>query len=307
MDILHPLATLHWGEQKCGDLPECIDDPHCVYLNGYIFVGGGITESEERAKLFVCPADLSAWSVLTTPTQQFALTTYRSQLVLVGGIETSSKLVTNQLYSTDTANIDWKPFTSMPTKRFSLSAANTGNPEYLVMAGGVNADYRMVDTVEVFADEQWVTVQHLPLKCYYMKSTLHNGKLYLVGGEFHAGGGEISIGYSCDVKSLLVSGGSLWSQFEAPFPHACVASFGGRLIKIGGCELVSLGSGYSHSIFAHSPFSNSDVHVGSIPAVRKLIGGCAIVLPTGELVVLGGWRVAKHRTQVYKASLKSKQ
>lgn len=118
------------------------------------------------------------WTVCSTPTEFYALTTYHSQLVLVGGIKAGRP--TNQLW-TSHAGLDWKA--SLPPKRTACywsSAVNTGSPENLIVAGGRGGTGN-VSTVEVFTDldKQWWIVKDLPRRCACMKCTLHDGNVYL--------------------------------------------------------------------------------------------------------------------------------
>lgn len=305
MDILHPLAELSWVE--CGELPaERIKQ--CVFLDGKIFVAAPLVQSEapDHAKLFVSSTDaaISRWSTVITPVQEYALSTYHSQLVLVGGIETSNKRVTNKLYSLGTADGgDWQEsLLPMPTGRFSASAVNTENPEYLVVAGGVGKDFQMTATVEVLAREQWMTVQPLPVRCYKMNCALNHGKLYILVKEFLADTKEESTGYVCEVKSLQYSSRSLWTKFHVPLPSANITSFGEHLVTFGGLKMHV----FDPVIFALSHFTNSYINAGSLPP--KSAGGCPMILSTGELMVLSGGNTTNQKRDlaIIKGSLKSK-
>jgi len=276
-------------------------DAQCVILGGVLYVGGGLILPGNHAQLFSTPVHPMKWSAYSTPTGLYGLTTYHSQLVLVGGRETSTDTTTNKLWTSD-AGVDWNvSLPPMPTARYGLSAVNTGTPECLIVAGGGGVGGGKVDTVEVLTDGEWWTVESLPKKCYYVKSTLHNGKVYLMGGSYQ--GTDV---YYCDVKSLLVwcqqyhvnrrSPFPLWSQFQVPNKWSSPASFGGSLLSIGGGT-------NSADIVALSPLHQVWVHVGKIPVV--LHSAASIVLTTGELVVIGG-RIGgmySAKVKVFKASL----
>lgn len=191
VDIVHPLSELHWEE--CSTLPRGVYDADCVVVNDKVYIGGRC-DSEET--IFKSSMDLNSWEVLTTPAHHYALTTYRSQVVLVGGKESSADLVTSKLW-TSHAGLNWLPsLPPMPTARYWSSAANTGTPECLVIAGGVGVDGNDLDTVEVLVGEQWSVVQPLPGKYQCLKSVIHDGKLYFMGG---GAWGDV---YCCEVNSL---------------------------------------------------------------------------------------------------------
>ena len=176
VDILHPLATLHWEE--CAPLPKGILYVHCVVWKDRVWVGGGQGGS---ARLYRSSSDVTSWTELATPTSYFALATYHSQLVLVGGgYESEPK---NKLWTLDTGD-EWQPsLPPMPTRRCSSSAVSAGTPECLVVAGGKGVFGSALDTVEVLVEGQWSAVQPLPRECSALKSALHKGRLYFMGGD----------------------------------------------------------------------------------------------------------------------------
>lgn len=139
------------------------------------------------SKLLVLSPDISSWNVIATLpwVTEFALSTYHSKLVLVGGKEQSvfSKC-TNKLWASGDG-INWQPsLPPMPTKRFSPVAVNTGDPEYLVVAGGVVPFSHMIaDVAEVWLGKEWATLQPLPLRYHNIAHTLHNGNLFLGGSQ----------------------------------------------------------------------------------------------------------------------------
>lgn len=307
MDILHPLAVLDWTD--CCPLSVEASKSKCIFLDGRICVGGGATLSEypDRAKLFVSTPDLSSWITVTTPVQEYSLSTYRSQLVLIGGIESSTRQITNKLYSADsigkvtakscvkdTVMLDWQlSLPPMPTVRFSAGAVNTGSPEYLIVAGGVGSDFEMLDTVEVLVGEQWATVRPFPVKCHQMKGICHSGRVYFLVNKLYTHYEEVDVGFSSDIKSLLL-GCSPWTKFHMPLSCACAVSFGEQFVAFG-----------ARALYAYSEFTRGYVYVASFPLELFSVGN-SVVLPTGELVVLpGGYRKRRGQERVVKASLKS--
>ena len=244
------------------------------------------------------------WDVCRTPTERYALTTYHSQLVLVGGRDPFTREPSNMLWTLSSdAGMNWQPsIQEMPTKRWGASAMNTGTPEYLVVAGGKECSVYELDTVEVFTGKEWCTVDPLPQNCCYHKCILHGGKYYLCGGY------PQNIAYCCDIKSILkscdqsgINKAFVWSQFEFPLKYSGLASFGQQLISIGG---ITNDSYRSPDIFALSPLSQSWIHVGKLPI--ELDSAASIVLPTGELVVIGGHLGGEsyYSASVYKATLR---
>ncbi len=235
---------------------------------------------EGRPELFISSLDnLSSWTTVETPTHTSALTTYHSQLVLIGGKEVSSNEVTNKLWiSEQDAIMNWQSslLPPMPTRRCGSSAVTTGTPESIIVAGGWEEDDDELDTVEALVQEQWSTCQPLPEPCSGINSTIHNGKLYLMGGYRQ--------GYAvfyCDLVSLISSSQceqtlatSLWNQFDACEYYSIPLSMGQHLIAM-----------RRNSINAFSPPTKSWIHVGELPV--GVTCRAAIVLPNGVLFMIG--------------------
>ena len=278
--------------------------PQCVLLNGVLYVGGNLEHAWDRTKLFASKTKNFVWKVCPTPTYYYALTTYNSQLVLVGGLDIDNRELSSKLWSLVCATgVKWNSsgIKEMRVKRWEATAVNVGNPECLVVAGGLGADNSILDIVEVYNGQEWFIVEPLPCQCSHLKSTLHEGKYYLCGGNHQ--GTDI---YSCNpkllVKSCKQSTSSitpLWNKFQVPLKHSSLASFGQHLVAIGGKQLV-----ISPDIVALSPFSQLWILVGKMPIA---LHSCASIgLPSGELVVIGGHTETTHCARVYKAKIRGK-
>ena len=289
VDILHPCASLKWKE--CRRLPKGMHDAQAGWLRDELYVGGGLTSGSHRddARLYIYTPTTDAWNHIDTPVYWFALITYHSQLVLVGGCEYISEWrerpVTNKLW-TLTEHDQWREtLPSMTTKRRSASAVEfTDN---ILVAGGTDDTGRDIDIVEVYNGHHWAKAQCLPKPCHWMKSTVLNGHWYLMGGwgqgkeVYYASLDSLVASCQPSEKPLL----TVWKRFpDVPHEWSITAVFGDRLITVGGGggELSSLSS----SIHAYSPDTQSWIYVGDMPV--KLSSTCTAVLPTGELMVIGG-------------------
>ena len=305
VDILHPLASLKWRE--CRRLPVDMVNAQTVWLGSKLYVGGGWTsltlESRgDDARLYIYTPTTDTWTVIDTPVYFFALITYHSQLVLVGGVEYFGEgrlgPVTNKLW-TLTGHDQWREtFSPMTTKCHSASAVEfAGN---ILVAGGYDDEGRGIDIVEVYNGHHWTKAQCLPKPSCDVKSTVLNGHWYLMGGVGQ--GKEV---YYASLDSLVASCQpsekplpSVWKRLpDVPHDYSSTAVFGNRLIAVGG--------GYpspSSSIHAYSPHTQSWLHVGDMPV--ELYSTCTEVLPIGELMVIGGESSTSTREScVYKTSL----
>ena len=276
-------------------------DAQCVLLQDKIYIGGYTSSWESDASLFISSTDLNSWSQVTTPTCHYGLTTYHSQVVLVGGMEPDTRMATNKLWTLK-GEMNWQlSLPPMPTSRYYSSALNTGSPECLVVSGGTASGVFYVNVVEILKDNEWSSVQPLPKACSRLKSTLHKGRLYLMGG-YEQG---LSV-FHCKLESLLNEdhtqemshSSGLWSELQIYLGFSSPSSFANQLISTGGYLFSTLSS----TICAYSPHTLSWLHVGNLPI--GLRNTATIVLPTGELVVLGGWGASKWSNRVFKASLK---
>ena len=301
VDILHPCTELKWRESK--RLTVYMFDAQAVWLGDNLYVGRGLTSRSggDDARLYIYTPTTDTWNHINTPVRWFALITYHSQLVLVGGLEYvgegSGRPVTNKLW-TLTEHDQWREtIPPMTTKRQSALAVEFA--DNILVAGGRDDTGRDIDIVEVYNGRHWAKAQCLPKPCHCMQSTVLNGHWYQMGGVGQ--GKEV---YYTSLDSLVASCQpsekslpSVWKRLpDVPHYHSSTAVFGNRLIAVGG------GFQPSSPIHAYSTHTQSWVHVGDMPI--KLSSTCTAVLPTGELMVIGRQGDTFSRESiVHKASL----
>ena len=206
--------------------------------------------------------------------------------------------VTNKLW-TLTEHDQWREtLPPMATKRCVASAVEFA--DNILVAGGEDDNGRNVNIVEVYDGHHWAEAQCLPRPSYRnMKSAVLNGHWYLMEGD--GLGKEV---YYASLDSLVASCQpsekplpSVWKRLpDVPHDRSSTAVFGNRLIVVGGFPA-------SSSIHAYSPRTQSWVHVGDMPV--GLHSTCTAVLPTGDLMVIGGWSNTYIESDcMYKAILK---
>ena len=164
-------------------------------------------KGKEKGTGWICSSsDLLSWrSGHPTPSFCFALSTFESKLVIVGGEEKGK--ATNKLW-TSVDGIKWQSsLPPMPTKRLGPSVFSSNSPKCLIVGGGClrgarEFSFKEVDVIEVFVDKQWFKVPSLSMypsgytPIYH--TTLHNGRVYYVPQSSKAI-------YFCTVESLLAS------------------------------------------------------------------------------------------------------
>ena len=264
-------------------MPVGMFNAQAVVLENKVYIGGGCMSPEPSSILLVYDFAKDLWDKLDTPTQWYALTSYNSQLVLVGGMDPNTGIATNQLWVLDEQHNWTQPLPPMTKERYQASAVNVG--DYLIVAGGQGGSHvGPLNEVEVYDGHQWRKAKSLPRPRSWMKSALHEGKWYLDGGAQAEEDRKI---YYTSLESLIATmhseGGeqpSVWKELPgSPLLWSTPVVFNNQLISVAGYP-------YSSAIHAYFPSKMSWVHVGDLPVA--CYSTCALVLPTGELLVIGG-------------------
>ena len=195
VDILHPLTTLKW--EQCGQVPVDLlrgDSTKFVVLGEKIYMSSG-------TRLYVS-TDLNSWTELPKlPVSHGTLTTYRSQLVLVGGVYPLDLTTTNKLWSLREAGVWQESLPPMPTECYQPVVVST-DPECLIVMWR-DDDYYVKGLVneiviEVLIGDQWFVAEHLTSGSLE-GGVVHNGMLYIHG---RGRGAKI---FCCDFQSLIAS------------------------------------------------------------------------------------------------------
>jgi hypothetical protein len=254
-----------------------------VWLKDKVYVGGGMTTGSFRsdARLYIYTPATDAWITLDTPVYWFGLTTYHSQLVLVGGRECGGENImgaaTSKLWTLSEDGQWQETLPPMPTSCIYASAVSHGDHLLVITAN---------NEIYVYNGHHWASAQHPPQQLYSMKSTIFSDHWYLMGR-----GGIV---YSASLDSLLAScqpsetsqPSSLWKRLtNAPSEWYYPAVFGNRLVAVG---RRSIGIA-TLSLYAYSSLTQSWVDMGDIPSIPiSLIPPCAVLLPSNELMIVGG-------------------
>ena len=262
-------------------MPVRVKNAQAVVLENKVYIGGGSMNPSPPSRLLIYDFTEDSWDIIHTPTEWYALTTYHSKLVLVGGRDPNTREATsaNQLWVLDEQHNWTQPFPPMTTKRYKASAVSVG--DHLIVAGGCDSYTCPLDEVEMYDGHQWKKVHSLPRACWWMKSTLHEESWYLAGGIRQ--GSDV---YQTSLESLIATSEgdgqtSVWKKLpDAPLELSATAMLRDQLITVGGGK--PLGS----AIHAYSSSTDSWAHVGDLPVACH--STCTVVLPTGELLVVGG-------------------
>ena len=281
--------SLKW--KKCKQIPVQLNDAQAVSLRGSIYVGGDVvfTEDDTRdalTKIYEYTPSTDVWDTIDTPVYFFALAVYRSQLVLVGGVEGIHvdhqwQPCTNQVWMWSTEQIEkmWENLPPMKTKRQFASAVSHG--EYLLVAGGEDEESidNVLRVIEVYNGHFWAYAQHLPFQPLPdMKSTVLDGYWYVTGGIF-------STVYCASLDLLIAGSESVPSQLRVwerlpnvPNLNSCLSAFTSQLLAIESDVP-------SSAVYAYSAEKRSWQVVCDMPIAMNCVA--TLTLTPEELVVIG--------------------
>ena len=270
-------------------MPVDMSDAQAVFLKDKVYIGGG-TASSGSSKLLIYDFTNDSWEIINTPTAWYSLTTYHSQLVLVGGVDSSTRLCMNKLWVLNEQRHWSQPFPPMPTNRFGASILSIG--DHLIVAGGCGDD--PLNVVEVYNGHQWNKGQALPKPCYWIRSALHKGNIYLPGGMNR----EVMFAplESLIATTLSDQQTSVWKYLpDVPQIWSSLVTYQNHLMAVGGQYP------QSSALHVYSHYTNSWVHAGELPVA--CYSPCALALPNGELLVVAGETDRRGLFRVFTASV----
>ena len=239
-----------------------------------------------------------AWNVLPpSPVTLFGIGEMFGELVLVGGKNNESK-ATSDVHVFNRNPQMWKQ-SIPPMNHARYSPAVVSHQSSILACGGFaesqSGDVHVVTNIEVITTEgyRWYVAGYLPHSASLAMCscvTIHDN-CYIVGG--YRSSTAVSASQSTHHSSLscLLSNSCLtpytWKALpDTPHLQTTTASLGGCLLALGGTS-----SPYSlpahRSLHAYSPNTNSWIYVGDLPYASCHCS--AISLPSGELLVVGGW------------------
>ena len=273
VDILHPLTTLKW--EQCGQIPKKLrgDSIKFVALGEKIYMSSD-------TDLYVS-TDLNSWTELCKlPAYQGTLTTYRSQLVLVGG-EEDNKTTNNKLWTLSEAGVWQESLPPMPTECYEPVVVSATDPECLIV---MRRDYHHFmkerngllykTKMEVLIGDRWFITEHPPSESL-VGGVVHNGILY-------SGTGAHVV--CCDFESLIAScrhpdpnNPLKWSKIRLMCgPMISILSFRQQLVMVSENEM-----------FAYQPLTDRMpwVSLGNIVPISEGVILSAF-LHAGSLLVL---------------------
>ncbi len=308
-----PPRAFHWRRGR--DLQFGTTLACAVVLNGKVYVGGGGADSDKDQFIIkVYTPETDGWGQLPEcPVRWFAMAVVNQQLVMVGGNNPGRWLLKalqlgygdpqSTVLVWDSPSQQWtSPYPDMPTARWA--AAAVGYQHFLVVAGGFGRGSYLT-TVEILntSTNQWYYALQTPFTCYLL--TLVGDTLYAIGGldsqQKPIDSQQVVKVVSISVSALVSHATRVPRPFRPTWKVTCIpelqlsttVSLHNSLLAVGGMETSNRPSS---AICLYNPQTNRWTKLGDVPAALYKCS-CA-VLPSGELVVLGGWgefEDSKHR------------
>ena len=271
-----------------------------VILQGVVYVGGGVSLTDDCHTRIVYKYRMqeNEWVKLEEYKYVwFAMAVFDNKLTVVGGYDTSTEKVTNEIAVWETRGVSHQwihPYSPMPTHRHSPAVATY--KQWLVVAGGVHkvADDHTDDlvTVELFNshDHQWQSTAPLPVKCRHMTSAIVQHKLFLIGGTL----AKRALVVPLDDITTPTKTSTEWCYLpETPLEYSAAIALEhrGSLLIVGG----RLGNDYSTAIHIYQSDTKQWSKIGDLPTARSSCS-CTL-LPSGEILVVGGRQTPVVRTK----------
>ena len=244
--------------------------------------GCGNFQPDCHPQLLIYTPTLDSWKVISTPTKYYSLVVYHSKLVLVGGQDTSTDEVSSKIWLLN--NDKWIPHPTipdMPPCRSTSGSAAVSFGNHLIVAGSDN-DVNCT-AITVFNGKTWLSGESIPQRLSSIQSVANGDDYYLSDGE------KI---YRTSLRSLIASLyvdtlETVWEKLpNAPYKDCSITFLGNYLLAVGGYSEQPFHE--ISAIYAYNRLTDTWEIISEIPC-RGCFSSCCTVLPTGELLVVGGW------------------
>ena len=272
-------------------------------IRGIVYVGGGDTPHDGDRYLIqqYSPTDDRWYTLPPAPVKYFGMGELNEQLVIVGG-RTRQRDVTGKVHTLNSSTQKWvESIAPMPTARSRPAVLSL--PSCLTVVGGGDQRGTHLSDVEIFMPHtsQWHSASPAPSPLYNMITTVINNKCFI------ASYGSTIVYQLCVSLHQTTTDTSNTPQVITEWTNLCdlphewcgLGSINGCLLAVGGVV------GWPNpitTILGYSPITNTWKTVGELPEPRR---DCTtVLLPTGELLVMGGWdRPLSHTNKVWRAAI----
>ena len=257
-------------------------DHTAVWLNGLVYVGGGIEAGWKKSHTINCYDLLkNLWcSPINTPYCHFAMTTLNNKLLIAGGRDKSYK-VTNQILTMDDHQL--KNYTKMTAGRTTATAAS--HQGMLIIIGGMDNRYKRLSSTELLdsSNGQWYTCSDLPHPHNWLQSVIVNNVLYLLGGLIKDGIDSPAV-FTAPLDMLSRHQLKWNTHQDTPWCRSAPISVNGmQVLIVGGRN----GSTCTSDVHKLNKVSHNWEVIGHIPSARE--SSTAVSTADNRVIVIGGY------------------
>ena len=275
--------NIKWEE--VAPAPVCYTLHTAVWLNGLVYVGGGLQTGYADSYTINCydPVNNFWSSTINTPHSCFAMTTLNNKLLIAGGIDKHYKII-KQILLMESSHL--KNYTKMITARSSAVVA--GHQSMLIITGGEDGNYIPLSSTELFdsKNKQWHTCSDLPQPHRYLQSVIVENVLYLLGGMTKDGGNSSAV-FTASLDTLSRHHLKWNTRQDAPWCRSAPVSVNdSQLLMIGGCKITSSGFIYTSAVNKFNKVNHSWETMGNILSPRGI--SAAVSTAANRIVVIGG-------------------
>ena len=281
-DLFSGPVNIKWEEGA----PAPVSCGHhiAVWLNGMVYVGGGI-EPEGSSFNINCydPVNNSWRSPINTPYSDFAMTTLNNRLIIAGGRDKGCK-ITNQILTMDSTEL--RKYVKMTTARSWATAA--GYQGMLIITGGKDDYGKRLSSTELFDTNngQWYKCDDLPQPHTELQSVIVDNILYLLGG--------LNKDYNNSPAVFIAPLDTLsrhqlkWStNQDTPWCRSAPVSVNGtHLLILGGIKKIGNNFTRTSDIYKLDKNTNSWEAIGHIPSAGSITA--AVSTADNRVIVIGG-------------------
>ena len=261
-----------------------------VWLNGLVYVGGGLETGPSYIINCYDPVNNSWSSPINTPYCLFAMTTLNNKLLIAGGFDKGYNR-TNQILTMDAGQL--KNYTKMITARSYATA--TGHQGILIITGGEDDKGQILSSTELFdsSNGEWYVSDDLPQPHSSLKSVIVDNILYLLGGSNRDAGSPAVFTAPLDTLSRhLLKWNTL--QDTPCIASAPVSVYGTHLLIVGGDKKIRDEYKRTSNVYKLNKVSHSWEAIGYIPSARDSLA--AVSTADNRVIVIGGMNDKGERT-----------
>ena len=269
-----PLPLNWWKVDRNGIPTDDLYLASSVVINGMVYCGG----NDYTDVVIQYNPESGDWSELPkSPVAAFAMTSLNDQLVLAGGIGGAKITVW------DSGCSKWvHPYPPMPTR--GGGSAAVGYQNYLIVAcGGVyGSEVEVLDS----SSGRWYSAQPVPVGGYQMSSVVVGDHWYLSSfGRWKDKKEHIFWAHlptlTSSATSVHTTTEHIWHELPTPpVERPTLLALQGHLLLVGGWE-------YVEEIHCYDQETRQWRVCGQLPVA--MYAPCCAVLPSGDLMVAGGW------------------